>query len=85
MESKELIPTKAGSRRMFLADGLRVVLLGGFGLLGLFLGNRRRTGSTGNGGCPNDFVCRNCAKFVSCREPLALEERDRFLIFRTCK
>ena len=69
--------TKIKSRRDFLKDGMRAVLLGGLVFFGLFLGWRGRANSGTGVSCSMDLPCRNCSKISRCQEPLARQEREK--------
>jgi len=69
--------TKAKSRRDFLKDGMRAVLLGGFVFTGLFLGWRGRANSGTDVSCSIDLPCRSCSKIKSCQDSQALKERKK--------
>ena len=76
---------KVKSRRDFLKDGTRAVLLGGFVFSGLFLGWRGRANSGKDVSCPIDLPCRNCSKISRCQEPLARQEREKMSESRSFK
>jgi hypothetical protein len=76
---------KVKSRRDFLKDGMRAVLLGGFVFSGLFLGWRGRANSGTNASCSIDLPCRNCSKISRCQESLALQERNKMSESRSLK
>jgi hypothetical protein len=67
--------TKDKSRRDFIKDGLRAVLLGGIVFSGLFLGWRGRANSDTNSTCTIDLPCTSCSKISRCGESQALRER----------
>ncbi|MFC2167881.1 hypothetical protein ACFLRW_02770, partial [Acidobacteriota bacterium] len=67
--------TKVKSRRDFIKDGMRAVLLGGLVFSGLFLGLRGRENTRTDTSCSVDLPCRSCSKINKCRESSALQER----------
>lgn len=66
---------KVKSRRDFIKDGMRAVLLGGIVFSGLFLGWRGRANSGTDTSCSIDLPCRSCLKIRRCPETQALQER----------
>jgi len=77
--------TKVKSRRDFIKDGMRAVLLGGFVFSGLFLGWRGRENSGKDVSCPIDLPCRSCSKISHCKESLARQEREKISESRSFK
>ena len=71
--------TKVKSRRDFLKDGMRAILLGGFVFSGLFLGWRGRANSGTDVSCHVNLSCRNCSKISRCQESSARQERKNML------
>lgn len=67
--------TKDKSRRDFIKDGMRAVLLGGIVFSGLFLGWRGRANSGTNTTCSIDLPCRSCSIIKRCPESQAFQER----------
>lgn len=68
---------KTKNRREFLKGGLRAVLFGCFAFTGLFLGWRRYSCSgRGLSGLAN-LPCRGCSKLPECREPRAINARQK--------
>jgi len=77
--------TKVKSRRDFIKDGMRAVLLGGLVFAGLFLGWRGRANSGTEASCSIDLPCRSCSKIRRCQESQALQERERMSESRNLK
>lgn len=69
--------TKIKSRRDFIKDGMRAVLLGGFVFSGLFLGRRGRANSGTDASCFIDLPCRSCSIIKRCPESSAFQERKK--------
>ncbi len=69
--------TEVKSRRDFIKDGMRAVLLGGFVFSGLFLGWRGRANSGTDVSCFIDLPCRSCSIKRRCPESLAFQERKK--------
>ncbi len=65
------------SRRDFIKDGMRAVLLGGFVFSGLFLGWRGRANSGTDASCIIDLPCRNCSIIKRCPESQAFQKRKK--------
>lgn len=69
--------TKIKSRRDFIRDGMRAVLLGGFVFSGLFLGWRGRANSGTDLSCFIDLPCKSCSIIRRCPESQSFQERKR--------
>lgn len=69
------------TRRELLVGGLRLLALGGLGVLGAKLLFRSRasagSGDPGLQSCVSDGVCRACSTLEGCGLPQALSYRDR--------
>ncbi len=66
---------KRNSRRAFLREGSRALLLGGFVLTGLLLGVKKPV-RRGRDNCrPALASCKNCSRVERCLEPEAVEIR----------
>jgi hypothetical protein len=76
---------KVKSRRDFIKDGMRAVVLGGFVFSGLFLGWRGRANSGTEVSCSIDLPCRRCSKISRCKESQALRERKKMSKSRCLK
>lgn len=74
---KEVHQTK--SRRRFIKDGLRTVLLGGLALMGLFLGRRKVSTAGQDSPCTIDLPCRICSRLPGCQEVEALDTKKEYL------
>jgi hypothetical protein len=77
--------TKDKSRRDFIKDGMRAVLLGGIVFSGLFLGWRGRANSSTNTTCSIDLPCRSCSIIKRCPESQPFQERKRMSENRSFK
>ncbi|NOR15494.1 MAG: hypothetical protein GQ544_07305 [Candidatus Aminicenantes bacterium] len=60
------------SRREFLKKSTRTLVMGGFVLLGGFLGMRRSDGENSASSCVLNLPCRDCVSLSRCQEPRAL-------------
>ncbi len=64
------------NRREFLKKSTRTLALGGFVLLGGFLGMRRSDGENSASSCALNLPCRDCASLSRCQEPRALPSKQ---------
>jgi len=77
--------TEDKSRRDFMKDGMRAVLLGGIVFSGLFLGWRGRANSNDKVPCSLDLPCRTCSKINRCTKAEAQQEQNRIAENRSSK
>jgi len=68
---------KIKTRRDFLRDGMRTVLLSGIGFMGLFLGWKGYSNSGKESSCLVNLPCRGCSRLSGCREPKALDVKQK--------
>lgn len=68
---------KTKNRRDFLRDGMRTVLLSGLAFTGLFLGWKGYSNSGKESSCLVDLPCRGCSRLLDCREPKALDVKQK--------
>lgn len=66
---------KTKTRRDFLRDGMRTILLSGLGFMGVFLGWKGFSNSGKESSCLVDLHCQGCSKFRGCQYPRALDVR----------
>ncbi len=68
---------KTKTRRDFLRDGMRTVLLSGIGFMGLFLGWKGISISGKESFCLVNLPCRGCSRLSGCQEPKALDVKQK--------
>lgn len=68
---------KTKTRRDFLKDGFRTVLLSGIGFMGLFLGWKGFSNSGKESSCLVDLPCRRCSRLSGCQYPRALDMKQK--------
>ncbi|MEE8604924.1 MAG: hypothetical protein V3S65_06090 [Candidatus Aminicenantaceae bacterium] len=68
---------KIKSRREFMKDGLRTVVLSGLAFAGLSLGWRRASSSGKDSSCIVDLPCRICSQLPGCRKPEAITTKQK--------
>jgi len=73
---KEAQTTK--SRREFMKDGLRTVVLSGLAFAGLSLGRRGASSSGKETSCTIDLPCRICSKLPGCQQLKAIDTKQEY-------
>lgn len=68
---------KTKTRRDFLKDGMRTILLSGMGFMGLFLGWKGFSSSGKELSCFVDLPCQGCSRFSGCQYPRALDVKQK--------
>ncbi len=66
---------KVKTRREFIKDGLRTVVLSGLAFVGLSVGGRKASSFGIETSCAIDLPCRICSRLPGCRKPEAEEAR----------
>ena len=66
------------SRRQFIEDGLRTIVLSGLAFVGLSLGWRRVSNSGKETSCAVDLPCRICSKLPGCRQFKATDAKQEY-------
>jgi hypothetical protein len=72
---KDAMKTK--TRRDFLRDGMRTILLSGLGFMGLFFGWKGFSTSGNESSCFVDLPCQGCSRFSGCQYPRALDVKQK--------
>lgn len=69
---------KMKSRREFMKDGLRTVVLSGLVFAGIALGRRGASSSGKETSCTIDLPCRICSKLPGCQQLKAMETKQEY-------
>lgn len=65
------------SRRVFLKNGFRTVLCGGFVFVSVLLGKRKYSKPEQISSCPDNTPCKGCSKLQGCDKPKAIPLKQK--------